>query len=278
MIHNNEVLNKVICIAEKFTGKHSGLEVYIIQNVFGKIIVYVDTPKKQLVAKVEEELKSAIDVWLNTCELIEENYFAKTEIELWKQDSIPVRERIWVFEKYITNVYWDAKKRKKDKCTLSGKLVSFYSFKGGVGRTTTMMMAAIGVARRGKKVVLLDFDLEAPGVSSFFPEEVLSRYGILDFFVECNVYPEEINIDEFLYPVGEYCRVNQFGGEIYIFPAVGMAAQDDVEAYRKNLMRFDMDVPAYEEERTPIDVLLSKIDSFLKPDYIFIDKIGRAHV
>ncbi len=277
MIHNNEVLNKVICIAEKFTGKHSGLEVYIIQNVFGKIIVYVDTPKKQLVAKVEEELKSAIDVWLNTCELIEENYFAKTEIELWKQDSIPVRERIWVFEKYITNVYWDAKKRKKDKCTLSGKLVSFYSFKGGVGRTTTMMMAAIGVARRGKKVVLLDFDLEAPGVSSFFPEEVLSRYGILDFFVECNVYPEEINIDEFLYPVGEYCRVNQFGGEIYIFPAVGMAAQDDVEAYRKNLMRFDMDVPAYEEERTPIDVLLSKIDSFLKPDYIFIDTRSGIH-
>ena len=123
MIHNNEVLNKVICIAEKFTGKHSGLEVYIIQNVFGKIIVYIDTPKKQLVAKVEEELKSAIDVWLNTCELIEENYFAKTEIELWKQDSIPVRERIWVFEKYITNVYWDAKKRKKDKCTLSGKQI-----------------------------------------------------------------------------------------------------------------------------------------------------------
>lgn len=277
MIHNYEVLNKAIETAEKFTKRYNELELYIIQNVYGNIIVYVDTSQRELVERVTEELNSVIDAWLNTCELIEENFFAKTEIELWKQDSTPVRERVWVFEKYITNVYWDAKKRRKEKCLLSGKLVSFYSFKGGVGRTTTMMMSAIGIARRGKKVVMLDFDLEAPGISSFFPEEALSRYGILDFFLESNVYPEEINIDEYLYPVGEYCNVNQFGGEIYILPAVGMAAQDDVDAYRKNLMRFDMDVPAYEEEKTPVDVLLSKIDSFLKPDYIFIDTRSGIH-
>lgn len=76
-----------------------------------------------------------------------------------------------------------------------------------------MVLSAIGVARRGKKVVLLDFDLEAPGVSSLFPEEALSQYGLLDFFVESNAYPEEINIDEYLYPVGEYCHVNQYGGK-----------------------------------------------------------------
>ena len=277
MIHNNEVLDKVIEIAVKFTSKYNSLELYIVQNVYGKIIVYIDTPQKELVPVLEKELAGAIDVWLNTCEAIEENIFAQTEIEMWKQESDPVRERVWVFEKYITNVYWDAKKRKMSKCPLSGKLVSFYSFKGGVGRTTAMMMAAIGVARRGKKVVLLDFDLEAPGVSCFFPEESLSQYGILDFFVESNAYLEEMNIDEYLYPVGEYFHINQYGGEIYILPAVGTAAQNDIESYRKNLMRFDMDVPVYEEEKTPIDMLLSKIDSFLKPDYIFIDTRSGIH-
>ncbi len=277
MIHNNEVLEKAIQTAEAFTEKYDNLELYIVQNVYGKIIIYADTLQTELVAKLERELTNQIDVWLNTCELLKQNRFAETEIEMWKQESVPVRNRVWVFEKYITNVYWDAKKRKKEKCLLSGKLVSFYSFKGGVGRTTTMMMSAIGVARRGKKVVALDFDLEAPGVSSFFPEDALSQYGILDFLVESNVYQEEINIDEYLYPVGEYCHVNQYGGEIYILPAVGTAAQNDVESYRKNLMRFDMDVPAYEEEKTPIDMLLSKIDSFLKPDYIFIDTRSGIH-
>lgn len=277
MIHNNEVLGKTIEEAAKFADRFPGLELCIIQNVYGKIIVYVDKAEKSLVTELEKQLKDAIGQWLNTCELLEDNIFAREEIGKWKQDSAPVRKGVWVFEKYITNVYWDAKKKRKSKCPLSGKLVSFYSFKGGVGRTTTMMMCAIGAARRGKKIVVLDFDLEAPGASSFFPQEASSQYGILDFFVENNVYSEEINVDEYLYPVGEYCHVNQYGGEIYILPAVGTAAREDADSYRKNLMRFDMDVPAYEDEKTPIDALLSKIDAFIKPDYIFIDTRSGIH-
>ena len=56
-----------------------------------------------------------------------------------------------------------------------------------------------------------------------------------------------------------------------------MLFRSDIESYRKNLMRFDMDMPAYEEEKTPIDMLLEKIDSFLKPDYIFIDTRSGIH-
>ncbi len=277
MIHNNEVLARTVETAGRFADIHDNLKLYIVQNVYGKIIVYVDTIEKDLAAEIEKRLIDAIGVWLNTCEMYEDNFFAQSEIEKWKKESVPVRERVWVFEKYITNVYWDVKKKKNIKGPLHSRLVSFYSFKGGVGRTTTMIMSAIGAAKRGKKVVVLDFDLEAPGVSSLFPDEALSQYGILDFLVESNVYSEDINIDEYLYPVGEYCHVNQYGGEIYVLPAVGTAAQNDVEAYRKNLMRFDMDVPAYEEEKTPIDLLLSKIDSFLKPDYIFIDTRSGIH-
>lgn len=277
MIHNNEVLEQTIAIAAEFTKRDKELELYIVQNVYGKIILYVSSCPKELAVHLREKLEVAIGMWLNSCEQIEDNIFAETEIEAWKQETAPVKERIWVFEKYITNVYWDAKKKKKARCSLSGKLVSFYSFKGGVGRTTTMMMAAIGAARRGKKIVVLDFDLEAPGVSSLFPEVALSQYGLLDFLVESNVYEQEINIDEYLYPVSEYCHVNQYGGEIYILPAVGTAAQSNMDIYRKNLMRFDMNVPAYEEDLTPIDMLLSKIDTFLKPDYIFIDTRSGIH-
>ncbi len=277
MIHNNEVLIKVVDKAAGFAEVHDGVEVYIVQNVYGKIIVYLDTDQEKLVVDLEKRMADVIGEWLIKCELYENNLFAKIEIDSWKQESTPIRKNVWVFEKYITNMYWDAKRRKKAKCALKSKLVSFYSFKGGVGRTTTMMLSAIGTAKRGKKVVVVDFDLEAPGVSSLFPEGALSQYGLLDFFVESNVYPENINIDEYLYPVSEYCRVNQYGGEVYILPAVGMAARNDVDSYRKNLMRFDMDVPAYDEEKTPIDVLLMKIDSFLKPDYIFIDTRSGIH-
>lgn len=277
MIHNNEVLGTAIGVAAGYTNIYEGLEVYIVQNVYGKIIVYAETEDKDIVKDLEVTMRDEIGVWLNTCELLEENIFAETEIREWKKESVPAKERVWVFEKYITNIYWDVNKKRKRKCQLCGDLVSFYSFKGGVGRTTAMMMCAISAARRGKKVVVLDFDLEAPGVSSFFPEEAQSQYGVLDFFVENNVYPGDLSIDEYLYSVSEYCNVTQYGGEVYILPAVGTAARNDIGTYRKNLMRFDMDVPAYEEEWTPIDALLSMVDAFLGPDYIFIDTRSGVH-
>ena len=53
--------------------------------------------------------------------------------------------------------------------------VTFYSYKGGVGRTMAMANVAALLARKGRKVVMLDFDLEAPGLDSF--EEFKPAHG-----------------------------------------------------------------------------------------------------
>ena len=45
--------------------------------------------------------------------------------------------------------------------------VTFYSFKGGVGRTFALMNVAVDLVKQGKNVTVLDFDLEAPGLNSF---------------------------------------------------------------------------------------------------------------
>ncbi|MEM6662649.1 MAG: AAA family ATPase [Pseudomonadota bacterium] len=49
-----------------------------------------------------------------------------------------------------------------------GKVFTFYSFKGGVGRSMAMANIAVLVAAAGKKVLMVDFDLEAPGLEHFF--------------------------------------------------------------------------------------------------------------
>ena len=54
---------------------------------------------------------------------------------------------------------------------------------------------------------------------------------IRNIFFE-NPYPL-FDRSSFLFPY-----VNQYGGEIYILPAVGTAAQSNMDIYRKNLMRF----------------------------------------
>ena len=49
-----------------------------------------------------------------------------------------------------------------------GRLVTFYSYKGGVGRSMALANVALLLAQRGLKVLAVDFDLEAPGLERYF--------------------------------------------------------------------------------------------------------------
>jgi len=54
-------------------------------------------------------------------------------------------------------------------------IFTFYSFKGGVGRSMAVLNVAYALAGRGRHVLILDMDLEAPGISGF-----LQRHQELD--------------------------------------------------------------------------------------------------
>ena len=47
-------------------------------------------------------------------------------------------------------------------------IVTFYSYKGGVGRSMALANIAVLLARRGLKVLAVDWDLEAPGLERYF--------------------------------------------------------------------------------------------------------------
>lgn len=49
-----------------------------------------------------------------------------------------------------------------------GKIVTFYSFKGGVGRTMAVANLAFLAALNGSRVLVMDWDLEAPGLGYYF--------------------------------------------------------------------------------------------------------------
>jgi cellulose biosynthesis protein BcsQ len=46
-------------------------------------------------------------------------------------------------------------------------IVTFYSFKGGVGRSMALVNVAELLADRGYKVIICDWDLEAPGLERY---------------------------------------------------------------------------------------------------------------
>ncbi|MEU4243535.1 TIR domain-containing protein [Actinoplanes sp. NPDC026619] len=50
----------------------------------------------------------------------------------------------------------------------TGQIITFYSYNGGVGRTMAVANVAWVLARAGKKVLTVDWDLESPGLHRFF--------------------------------------------------------------------------------------------------------------
>lgn len=50
------------------------------------------------------------------------------------------------------------------------RIVTFYSYKGGVGRSMALANIALLLAQRGHSVLAVDWDLEAPGLENYFGE------------------------------------------------------------------------------------------------------------
>src|SRR4051794_15385011 len=105
------------------------------------------------------------------------------------------------------------------------KYVSFYSFKGGHGRSTTLANIANLWSRTGKKVLCLDLDLESPGLAGLYGLP-LSTPG----FVEYADQLRKGNKPKFS-PVERPVQLvnGSMGGSLHVMPA-GRFAGDDREA------------------------------------------------
>jgi cellulose biosynthesis protein BcsQ len=68
-----------------------------------------------------------------------------------------------------------------------GTIITFYSYKGGTGRSMALANVAWILAARGNRVLTIDWDFEAPGLHRYFrpfliDRELASSPGLIDFF------------------------------------------------------------------------------------------------
>jgi MinD-like ATPase involved in chromosome partitioning or flagellar assembly len=142
-------------------------------------------------------------------------------------------------------------------------VVTFYSFKGGVGRTTALAITAGLLAEAGRRVAMVDFDLEAPGLSVMLQsvEREDTKYGVLDYIYQRWLTPEED------VPSIADCirRVGHGGSDLFLVPA---GAYD--ENYIHRLADFDVE-KYYRREPNPVRQLVKDISDYLNPDVILVD-------
>ena len=109
-----------------------------------------------------------------------------------------------------------------DSTTDQGVIVTFYSYKGGTGRSMALANSAYLAAKRlsgDERVLMIDWDLEAPGLHRYFPEAERDGQqdtpGLIEYFTKLNGIldpatcgllsgPDGVNMLESLLPLGDY--------------------------------------------------------------------------
>jgi hypothetical protein len=157
-------------------------------------------------------------------------------------------------------------------------IISFYSFKGGVGRTTALAALATNLARVGKKVVTIDFDLEAPGAGLIFasPTGLLMNLGAVDFLLEYPILKKSIDISEFFYQCDDQAVVRD-GEPIYVVPSGKLDSWYLEKLARVNYEFLYRSASEHKADHSPLHDLLKMLRTKLKPDVFLIDSRAGLH-
>lgn len=151
------------------------------------------------------------------------------------------------------------------------KTITFYSYKGGVGRSLALANIANRLAEFGKKVCMLDFDLEAPGLHIKFSDSIGKsgiKGGLVDYihkFTTENIVPE--NILDYVTEVNSF---NEGGGTVSLI-AAGNTTREE---YWKKLSHINWTKLFYEKDSLGVDFFFNlkfQIENQLSPDVLLID-------
>jgi len=145
------------------------------------------------------------------------------------------------------------------------RTVTFYSYKGGVGRTTALTHVAWILAMRGRKVVAVDLDLEAPGLSTALNLEPKPKYGIVDYFYDRSYLPDGTSPNIPITQIFGEVKIPNASGRLFIVPA-GFLSLDyisKVDDLRANAIS--------SSGETLWSIFKREIQEQLKPDVILID-------
>lgn len=170
---------------------------------------------------------------------------------------------IWIVDRLATGANWARIAPETERVPR----IVFFSIKGGVGRSTALAATAWSLAQEGKRVLVLDLDLESPGLSpALLPPERQPMYGITDWLIEDLVDNGGV-VFESMVATSNLSH----DGEIHVAPAHGA----DHGEYIAKLGRVWM--PKLHADGTReawssrLNRLLQNLEERIQPDVVLID-------
>ena len=155
------------------------------------------------------------------------------------------------------------------------------SLKGGVGRSTAIAVLATDQAQKGRNVLVIDLDLEAPGIGSLLlPTDRLPKFGVVDYLVERNfTIPDR----EFLEEMIGVSSLTQGHGLVHVIPSFGTRSLQFPGNYLGKLSRALLEAVSDDGQSLPLagklEEMLQALEQQQRYDLILLDvRAGLAEI
>jgi hypothetical protein len=252
---------------------HTPSRAVLLDDLFGHLRVALWEASEASIVDLRKLLKDALgnwwtdEIWIAGKELEQDAFLDKA----WGE-AIPHSEhaRFRILERHRNRGAWFSDSPKSIwEVSSAGKrdappILVFYSFKGGVGRTTSLASFALSRAVVGERVVVLDLDLEAPGVGVLLSADDSGRtspWGLVDYLLETNT--DKFALSDYYHSFRRTTVAME--GEIVVFPAGKIDGK-----YLGKLARIDFE-PTEGTAFASLSKLLTDIREQLKPHWILLD-------
>jgi hypothetical protein len=243
-------------------------KVLLVRDLFGKFRLAIWTPGQIETAEIARRLAEQCDGWW-TGEVLHLEQSDEVTRKLYDDVAAQARPvgdepRLLVLDRHRTRTGWfvDENEPLWPVPEAGPPIIVFYSFKGGLGRSTCLAALAIQRARAGERVCVLDLDLDSPGIGRLVAADsqgLTASWGVVDYLVE-QAPPEA--------PLADYyhrCDRVAGSGELIVFPAGRVD-----EAYADKLARVDME-DSSSVRTAALGKLLERVRDELKPHWVLMD-------
>lgn len=232
--------------AKKVAGAVSrqGISVVALRDMIGRVSLIIDDRTAQVdqdtLDAIREKLVLVVGNFASSSPILRANELFQPEQILSDPELIIVddgnerRGRVGTLERGVVGGEW-ARVRSEP----ASRRVTLYGFKGGVGRSTATFLLARRLAELGRSVLVVDLDLESPGIGPLLQSEAeFPAFGLVDYIVE-----EAVGNHDDLELVVRSNQVRSIGnGEVWIAPARG--ASHPEYTYLSKLNRVYTELPS----------------------------------
>ena len=223
----DDLPRQVIDVLKAETAPDKARPLYLVRNLYGKVRISVsdtveaDESCRDALQRLADRLSEALGahghppgsgVLFVSSAMLSDLGDAAREID--GLDGV-----YWVDRLMTGGDWWTVSPSDPPRPNGSPSRITLFSVKGGVGRTTTAAVLAWRLARAGERVLVVDLDLESPGLSSaVLDAQTQPEFGVTDWFVEDLVGQGDRVLERM---TAEPSWPEEFEGAVRVAPAHG---------------------------------------------------------